>query len=225
MSPETYGQILLASLAGGFTGVLVMWNRKRSQKTGANQWRQWTVLILGTAATACSWNAFTKAFAGHSSAYAVVVMILITSWAAVLQSTVPLPFPPFVLRVQAGEFAILRSPWTGVRLFGALLRNTPLRSLGGPVYLTTPGQDLRTALRGIHDAEKVHLAALLFCCPWLVFWAAQGRWMSVICAFAVHVPLNLYPILHLRYATGRIEGHLARTRGSENAQRTRRGLG
>jgi hypothetical protein len=29
-------------------------------------------------------------------------------------------------------------------------------------------------------------------------------------SFAVHVPLNIYPILHLRYVTYRVEGCLAR---------------
>ena len=194
-----------------------MWNRKRSQIAGDDKLRRFAVLTIGTAASACALFAFGKALGERSQVYAAMVMILITSWAAVLQSVLQLPVPRFVLRVRSAEFAVLRSPWTGVRSFGALLRNTPLRHLGGRVYLWDVGRDPLAVLRGIHDAETVHLLALLFCCPWLVFWGIQGRWMSIVWGLAVHVPLNVYPILHLRYATWRIDGYLARMRWSEAA--------
>ena len=205
MKPNAYGYILVATIAGGFTGVLVMWNRKRSQIAGENKLRQFAILTMGTAASACALFAFTQAFAGQPQMYAAMVMILITGWAAVVHSVVQLPLPQFVLKVRTGEFAVLRSPWTGVRAFGALLRNTPLRHLGGQVYLSDVRRDPRPVLRGLHDAETVHILALLFCCPWLAFWGIQGRWMSIAWGLAIHVPLNVYPILHLRYATWRME--------------------
>ena len=217
MNPDAYWHILIATIAGGCPGVLVMWNRKRSQIAGESKLRRFTVLTLGTAASACALYAFTKAFGGHSQIYAAVVMVLVTGWAAVFHSSVQLPVPRCVLRVRAIEFAVLRSPWTGVRSFGACLRNTPLRHLGGRVYLSELGRDPLAALRGMHDAETVHMLALLFCCPWLVFWGAQGRWMPVVWGLAVHLPLNVYPILHLRYATWRVGGYLARMQRSEEA--------
>jgi len=209
----------MASIAGGFTGALVMWNRKRSQIAGKNKLRASAVLTAGTAASACALFAFTRALGGHSYMYAVLVMILITGWVAVVCSVVQLPVPQFVLRVRTGELAMLQARWTGVRMFGALLRNTPLRHLGGRVYLSDALRNPLVVLRGIHEAETVHLWALLFCCPWLLFWGMHGRWMLMVCGLAVHVPLNVYPILHLRHATWRIERYMARTRGDKDARR------
>jgi hypothetical protein len=217
MNPDTYKYILVATMAGGLAGALVMWHRKHSQIAGASTLRGFTVLAIGTAASACALFAFTKAFGGHSRLYAAVVMILITGWAAVLHSVVQRPVPRFVLRVRAGEFAVLRSPWTGVRFFGAILRGTPLRHLGGRVFLSDVGRDPLAVLGGIHAAETVHILALALCCPWLVVWGMQGRWMSIAWGLAVHVPLNVYPILHLRYVTWRIERYAARTRRREGA--------
>ncbi len=205
MNPEAYRHILVASTAGGLAGALVIWNRRRSHTAGKNKLRRLVVLTLGTAAFACALIAFNKAFDTQSHIYAAMVMIIITGWSAVLNSVAPLPVPQFVLRVRAGEFAILRAPWTGVRLFGALLRSTPLRHLGGRVYLSEAGRNPLAVLDGIHDAQRVHTWALLFCCPWLVFWGLKGEWISIGWGFAVHVPLNIYPVLHLRYVTWRLE--------------------
>jgi hypothetical protein len=218
MNPEAYRYVLLASIAGGFTGALVMWNRKRSQVAGENSLRRFLVLALGTAASACALFAFTRAFAEHSRIYAVTIMILISGWAAVVNSVVQVRFPRFVLRVGTTEFSVLRSPWTGVRAFGALLRSTPLRHLGGRVYLSVAGRDPGAVLRGVHDAEAVHILALLFSCPWLVFWGMHGQWKPLFWALVVHLPLNVYPILQLRLVTWRIEGHLARMRRSKEAR-------
>ena len=192
-----------------------MWNRKRSQVAGENKLRRFAVLTIGTAASACALVAFAKAFNDYSQIYAAMVTILITGWVAVLHAVVQLPVPRFVLRVRTDEIAILRSPWTGVRLFGALLRTTLFRHLGGRVYLSDVGRDPLAILRGIYDAETVHIWALLFCCPWLVYWGVQGHWKSIIWGVAVHVPLNVYPILHLRYVTWRIQRYLERTRRGE----------
>jgi hypothetical protein len=208
MNPDAYWYILLAALAGGFGGVLVMWDRRRLEAVGASKLRRAVVISFGTAASACALFGFTRAFGAGSRVHAAVVMVLMTGWVALLQ----LPAPRVLLKVRVGEFRLLQSPWTGVRLFGALLKRTPLRHLGGKVFLSGAGQDLGAVLRGIQQAEAVHLWALCVCCPWLMFWAWQGWWTSVVWSLAIHVPINLYPVLHLRLATGRIERHLARTR-------------
>jgi hypothetical protein len=218
MPPDAYEHVLVASVAGGVIGVLVMWNRKRSQIAGDSKVRRYIVLILGTAACACAVWAFSKTFGDRSPILAATVMILMTGWAALLHSVMPLPLPRFGWRVRAGEFAILRAPWTAVRLFGAILHGTPIRHLGGRVYLAEAGRDPQTVLRGILDAETVHLWALVLSSPWLVFWGVQGRWICLICGLAVHVPLNVYPILHLRYVTWRIERYIARMRCTEKAK-------
>ena len=151
-----------------------------------------------------------RAFRGQPRLFAAIVMILMTMWAALCQSAVGLGMPHGLLKVSASEARLLRRPWTGVRLFGAILRNTPLRHLGGRVFLSQAPDDIPAIVRGLHDAENVHLWALLFSCPWLIVWAWHGRWISILCGLAVHVPLNIFPILHLRSVTFRVNRYLAR---------------
>lgn len=217
MNPDAYKHILVGSIAGGLAGVLVMWNRSRSLRAGENTWRRGVVLVAGTTAFACALSAFSKAFGAQSHVYATMVMIGITGWAAVLNSVAPLPLPGFILKVRAGEFAILRARWTAVRLFGSFLRATPLRHLGGRVYLSEAGRNPLAVLAGVREAQRVHTWALLFCCPWLVFWGMEGMWMSIVWGVAVHVPLNIFPILHLRYVSWRLEACVARMRRSKDA--------
>lgn len=215
MDRNTYWYILVASLSGGCIGILVMWNRRRSQIAGESNRRRAVVLAVGTAAFGGALWAFSRAFGPYSPAFAAVAMIAMTSWAAILQPAVAILFPRSVLSVRRGEAALLRAPWTGVRLFGTILRRTPLRHLGGRVYLSEVGRDPFVVLRATRDAQVVHIAAVLLCCPWLVIWGLQGHWQLITCGLAVHLPLNIYPILHLRHVTWRIERYVAKTRRSE----------
>lgn len=86
--------------------------------------------------------------------------------------------------------------------------------------MSEAGRNPLTVLRGVREAQAVHIWALLLSCPWLLFWAIQGRWMSLVCGLAVHAPLNVYPILHLRYATWRLEGCVARMRQGGHDEQT-----
>ena len=211
MSSEAYTQILLASLAGGCVGALVLWNRSRSLAQGKNRLRGAAVLVVGTLATVCALLAFHTAFRDHPQVNAAVVMMLVTGWVSVLHSVLPLPLPQSMLRVGMGEFALLRARWSGVRTFGALLRHTPLRRLGGQVFLAGVNRDPMVVLRGLHNAEVVHIWALLLCCPWFVLWVFRGQWACVASGLAVNVLINIYPVLHLRYVTWRIEHYAARS--------------
>jgi hypothetical protein len=210
LNSKTYGLILVASLAGGLTGALVTWNRKRSQMAGESAARRLAVLVLGTGASASAVVAFGQAFGTGSAMYGALVIVAVTGWVAVVRSGgVPLPVPLSLLKGRPIELAILGAPWTGVRLFGMLLRSSPLRHLGGRVFLLGLGRDPRAVLPGIYDAERIHWWALLASCPWLIWWGTQGTWMLITVALAVHLPLNAYPVLHLRYVSGRIERCLA----------------
>ncbi|HEU5072099.1 MAG TPA: hypothetical protein VFV96_16975 [Verrucomicrobiae bacterium] len=212
MNADAYWYVLGASLAGGVSGALVMWHRRCSQRTGESTVRRLIVLTAGTVAFGGALFAFTRAFGQHSPVHAVLVMVLVTAWVAVLQSAMPLPVPATLLRVNASEFAVLRFRWMGVRGFGGLLRRTPLRHLGGTVYLVDAGRQLDTVLRGIYRAEAVHLWAAMSCVPWLAWWAAHGQWSLIVWGVAVQLPLNVYPVLHLRYVTWRLQRHAARWR-------------
>lgn len=224
MNPEAYWYVLAATLAGGMGGVLVMWNRKRAEASGSSRLRRAIILVVGTMASVCALIAFSKAFGAQSPLYAVTAMTSITGWAALVNSAAHLPLPRFLLVPRRGELSFLRSPCMGVRWFGKGLKNTPLRHLGGRVFLAERGANPRTVLEGIREAQAVHHWALLLSCPWLVYWAAQGRWAAALCALAIHTPLNVYPILHLRYTTCRIEEHLTRAAACQATDRSERFL-
>ncbi|MGA7616945.1 MAG: hypothetical protein WBX15_17375 [Thermoanaerobaculia bacterium] len=216
MSSHTYALLFSASVAGAVAGVLVMWSRKRSEIAGPDRARTIAVLATGTAAVLFALFAFRRLFAMQPNVFAALVVPLVTAWAAVVQSCIRLPVPDAILKVRPLELRILRSRWTAIRAFGSLLRNTPLRALGGDVYLRTTRRDVAHVLRAMYDAETVHLWGILLSAPWLAYWLLRGRWLPVALACAIHVPLNVYPILHLRYASGRVDRLIA----SRNAPRT-----
>lgn len=208
----------VANLAGGLTGVLVMWNRMCSRTGRRSKLRHFAVLTLGTAASASALIAFTKVLGPKSNLYAATIVILITGWTAVLNSVVPVSIPPLARRARAREFAVLGAPWTRVRSFGSLLRTTPLRHLAGQVYLSQSGGSPLPVLGGIREAQAVHLWAHLLSCPCILYWVMQRQWTSLICRIAIHAPLNVNPVLHLRHVSLRLERLVGRRRRSEAAQ-------
>ncbi len=213
MPAEAYRLILLASLAGGGLGALVLWNRWSTRVHGRRALRGFAVVAAGTVATVVAILSFAKAFDAYPAVNAAMVVMLSTGWVAVLHSVVPLPLPRSVLCVRAGEFALLESRWSGVRAIGYILRSAPLRGLGGQVYMDGLKGNVNALLPGLYSAETVHLWALLVCCPWFVVWGAQGHWTSLASGVSVNVLINVYPVLHLRYVTGRIGRHGLKRRG------------
>lgn len=201
--------VLPASLAGGVVGVLAFGNRRPRGK-GGNHLRKITVMFTGTVALLAALVLFAKAFGAESGLFAATVTMLVSAWTAMVQTIVPLRLPASMLKVSSAEFAVIRRRGSGVRWFGAVLRHTPLRRLGGAVYLAECANDSARILCGIQEAEAVHVWSMLFCSPWLVFWCLQGLWFSVSSSVAVHAFLNVYPILHLRLARGRMEKCAAR---------------
>lgn len=201
--------VIPASVAGGAVGVLAFWNR-RSRRDEENNLLQIAVLLTGSVACVVSLLLFARAFGASSAVFAVTVTLLVAAWTGMFHTVVPLRLPASSLKIERREFALLRWRWTGVPLFGLALRSTPLRHLGGTVYLNQCAKDSARVLRGIQEAEAIHVWSMLFCSPWLVFWCVQGLWFSVASSLAVHALLNAYPILHLRLTRGRIEKYAAR---------------
>ena len=201
--------VMPASFAGGAVGMLAFWNR-RPRKGRESNLLQIAVLLTGSGAFVVSLLLFAKAFGAGSVLFAVTVALLVGGWTGMLRTVVPLGLPAWILKVRRGEFAVLRWRWAGVPLFGAALRSTPLRHLGGSVYLSQCANDSACVLRGIRAAEEVHAWSVLFCLPWLVYWCWQGWWFSVGASLAVHALLNVYPVLHLRLTRGRMERCAAR---------------
>jgi hypothetical protein len=126
--------VIPASIAGGTVGMLAFWNQG-PRNHEENKLLQIGVLIEGSLAFMVSLLLFSKAFGGSSVLFAVTVTLLVGAWTGMVHTVVPLGLPASILKVRRSEFAVLRSRWSGVRLFGTALRGTPLRHLGGSVYL------------------------------------------------------------------------------------------
>jgi Glycosyl-4,4'-diaponeurosporenoate acyltransferase len=201
--------VIPASVAGGMVGMLAVWNR-RPRKHGENNLLRIAVLLSGSVAFVVSLLLFAKALGARSVVFAVTVTVLVAAWTGMFHTVVPLGLPASILKVRKREFTVLRWRWTGVALFGLALRTTPLRHLGGSVYLAQCANDSARVLRGLQEAEEIHIWSVLLCFPWLVFWCMQGLWFSAASSLAVHALLNVYPILHLRLTRGRMERYAAR---------------
>lgn len=209
--------IIAASLASGTLSLIAVWNR-RPRKRGDNFLIQTAVLLVGSAAALLSGWLFMKALGIRSTLFALVITLLVTAWIAAVHTVIRLPIPTWISKVTKAELAVLRQPWTGVRGFGRVLRHTPLRHLGGRVYLAQCSNDSTQVLRGIQEDEEIHCWSLLLGVPWLMYWLVQGLWWSVAMSFAVQLLWNIYPVLHLRLTRGRMEHYRAR---HEDRQRRR----
>lgn len=105
-----------------------------------------------------------------------------------------------------------RSAWyryLGVRAFGALLRRSPLQLLNRRVYRLA-ARDGNQLLRELAEAEAAHTIAFVLVGLYLGFATAQGWWSAVAGLAVLNLAANLYPILHLRLARGRVAAFVAR---------------
>lgn len=211
MHPDAIGLVLAGSIAGGMLGPLAVWNR-RAGACGRSEPRRSLVLIFGSAAAWVAAFAFARAFGSATAPFAAAATLLAGAWTAVLVTALPLKTPKFMAVVTSRESKILRQRWTGVPLFGWILRATPLRKLGGSVYLRGCGNDFGLVLQSIREDEAVHVWSFLFCTPLLCFWLARLAWPALAASLAMHLLLNVCPVLHLRQARGRIESMLQRRR-------------
>ena len=125
--------------------------------------------------------------------------------------------PLFVLRMPASLSKI--RPWEltgdlysqlGVRLFGTMLRNTPLRFLNMGVYFSSNARDLNRLYRRVASAEAFHFWAALFFMAYIGYLYLSGRPQIATGFLAVQVLFNVYPILHLRLMRGRLDAILQR---------------
>lgn len=216
MTAEAYRYVVLGALAGALAGIIIMWSRQSGKSRPTSPWRTGTILIAGTGAIATAMAAFVKVFGADSAIHGPITVVLVTSWFGILNAVVPLPLPKHILSVSSREVACLRARLTGIRWFGSLLRRTPLRHLGGRVYLSETEGDPSPAIHEMIADQKLHLWALLGTLPWFATWTARGRWLAVLGAILVHIPLNIFPVLHLRLTLWRTERCQSRLRRRRN---------
>jgi hypothetical protein len=203
MQVESAILVLPASIGGAVLGLLVFWNRRPGRREG--KLLRVAILVTGSVAFSCSLWLFSSALGSKSPLLAITVTLLVAAWTGMLQTILPLPLPARILKLRRREVSLLRAQWSGVRLFGRILRGTPLRRLGGTVYLAEHGADPVLVVSAIRDAEAIHAWSMLFSIPWLAWWIHQALWLAAGSSLAVHLALNVYPILHLRLARARIE--------------------
>ena len=125
--------------------------------------------------------------------------------------------PLFVLRMPATLCRVRRWEHTGgfyrqagVRLFGTVLRNTPLRFLNAGVYLSSNVKDLHGLYRRVASSEATHFWAALLFLAYIAYLYLSGRPRIATGFLAVQVLFNVYPILHLRLLRGRLDAILQR---------------
>jgi hypothetical protein len=113
---------------------------------------------------------------------------------------VRLRMPAALRRVRAWEAHGRLARWLGVRQFGRLLRQTPLRRLNTHVYRRPGERDASRVLQELESAEVSHALSALLVVPYLVRAAVMGWWGSVLGVAIAQVVVNLLPIMHLRLA-------------------------
>jgi hypothetical protein len=92
----------------------------------------------------------------------------------------------------------------GVPTFGTLLRRTPLRYFNSQVYLKYRRNDPDQVCAAMEAAEAAHVWAMVLTTPYVVLMAIQIRWSTIFWFILINVGGNVYPVLHLRWARGRL---------------------
>ena len=105
-----------------------------------------------------------------------------------------------VWEIKSKLYRVLRVP-----TFGVLLRRTPLRYLHPLVYLSQYPDDPTTVQTQIEGAEAAHFWAAALLIPYMVYVCVQKWWSVIFWLLVIQVIGNLYPILHLRLARGRLK--------------------
>ena len=101
----------------------------------------------------------------------------------------------------------------GIRRFGALLRNTPLRYLNSAVYRTGREQSFSALSRRLESAEAIHFWAAVLFTPYIVYILSRGLLAEAGLFVLIQLAFNLYPILHLRLVRARLSRFQARPGG------------
>lgn len=153
---------------------------------------------------------FSVAAFGHlvgfaSPLFALTASLCVLGLLDLVRPLVRIRLPRSLRPVQAWEIRSALYRVMGVPMYGALLRNTPLRLLNRRVYLKGARMDLSNARIQMEDAEAAHFWGGLATVPYLAFaWSRDWR-DSFAAVIIFNVVANLYPILHLRSVRARLE--------------------
>lgn len=101
--------------------------------------------------------------------------------------------------------------WLGVRGFGSLLRNTPLRLFNRSVYRLDGKRSFaqlqrqRQRQRQAGSAEATHFWAATVFTLYIGYVLARGFVLEALLFLAVQMAVNVYPILHPRLIRARLD--------------------
>ncbi|SRR6266567_5359308 len=162
------------------------------------------LLLLYSFASGVSLVFAMRAVGFESPFFAIVVIFTalgLTSLARPLSFLKP---PPPFQQVRSWELNgdVYRA--LGVRTFGTLLRRSPLRYLNSNVYLSRKPGDPDGVCAQMEAAEAAHLWAMVLTIPYVVFLAIQVRLSTFFWFIVINLGGNVYPVLHLRWARGRL---------------------
>ena len=173
--------------------------------------RDLVVLSVAAAGFAASLLMFRRAVGIGSPWFGLVVMLSALGLIALARPFFLLRRPAAVRRNRAWEVRGGLYQAAGVRLFGTVLRRTPLRYLNQFVYLA--GSATPSMVRAqAESAEAAHLVAGALLIPHMVYACVQKWWGTLAWLTMVQALGNLYPILHLRWVRARIDRFHGRRR-------------
>jgi hypothetical protein len=165
--------------------------------------RDLIALLAVAAAFTFSLAQFRRVFGLASPWFGLMAMFCLLGLAAFARPLFFLKLPGFLRKEHEWEADGRLYKTLRVRVFGELLRRTPLRYLNPLVYLKRH-PDPSIVQAQIESAEAAHLLSAALGLPYMAYACIQGWWSALAWLVVVQAGLNLYPILHLRWARARI---------------------
>jgi hypothetical protein len=142
--------------------------------------------------------------------FVLTAMISVLGWLAMARPLWLPRLPRWLRTVRAWEQGGTVYRALGVSAFGELLRRTPLRALNRDVYASRYRRDPATLAAQLEAAEAAHLLDAVLVVPYMVYAGTQAWWAVVLWFAVAQIVVNVYPVLHLRSARGRLTGRLDR---------------
>jgi hypothetical protein len=143
---------------------------------------------------------------------ALLLMFYFMGLAKVAEPLVVMRMPASLRAVRAWETSGQVYRQLAVQRFGRVLRDTPLRYLNAGVYLSSDARDLSGLYCRAASAEATHFWAALLWTPYIAYLLLTRRLGMALLFVAVQLLFNVYPILHLRWLRGRLDGMRGRAR-------------
>lgn len=167
-------------------------------------WRNLTKLVVIAIFLAACFFMLARVIGYGSPWLGLLLMFYFMALAKFAEPVFVLRLPRFLRAVQPSlpDDRLYRR--LGVRGFGALLRNTPLRYLNDSVYCSAGKRSLAELQRQAESAEATHFWAAVLFIPYIVYVGAHGLVVEAILFVAVQIVFNVYPILHLRVVRARL---------------------